>query len=62
MRDFVYWTLIEVLTRHADCIKKTLQRFSKAVRRRYLGLYGDQVRQGQRDNSDGEAYDLDESS
>ena len=41
--------------------QKLLQRFPKAVRRRYLGLYGDQVRHGQWDNSDGEAYDSDES-
>ena len=42
--------------------QKLLQWFPKAVRRRYLGLYGDQVRHGQWDNSDGEAYDSDESS
>ena len=42
--------------------QKLLQRFPKAVRRRFLGLYRDQVRHGQWDNSDGEAYDSDESS
>jgi hypothetical protein len=41
--------------------QKLLQRFPEAVRRRYLGLYGDQVRNGQWDNSDGEAYDSDDS-
>ena len=30
--------------------------------RHYLGLYGDQVRHGQWENSDGEAYNSDESS
>ena len=42
--------------------QKLLQWFPDAVRKRYLELYGDQVLHGQWDNSDGEAYDSDESS
>ena len=42
--------------------QQLLQRFPDRVRKRYLGLYGDQVLNGQWDNSDGEAFDSDESS
>ena len=42
--------------------QQLLQRFTDDVRRRYLGDYGALVLNGQWENSDGEAYDSEESS